>query len=134
MAAEAYASQESSTILLIEADPSLQRLIMLGLQHSGMQVIAARSLEALPTLDMQPPDLLVLDVDAGRMCDLSLLAKAQAVPQLASLPTIVLTWDAAMVQAPVAIPSSSVSSPTTDPQLAFLDKPFDARALYRTIK
>ena len=75
MAAEAYASQESSTILLIEADPSLQRLIMLGLQHSGMQVIAARSLEALPTLDMQPPDLLVLDVDAGRMCDWSLLAR-----------------------------------------------------------
>ena len=39
-----------STILLIEADPSLRRLMTLGLQHNGLHVIDACSQILLPLL------------------------------------------------------------------------------------
>src|SRR5436190_11152848 len=74
----------TSTILLIEADPSLRRLMTLGLQHSGMHVIEACSL-ALAPLTAQPFDLVLLDVDRGMTSDWSLLEKIQSNPQLASL-------------------------------------------------
>jgi CheY-like chemotaxis protein len=134
-------SQGISTILVIEADPSLQRLITLGLQQSGMEVIAARSLETLPTLDTRLPDLLVMDVDASRTRDWSLLEKVRTSPMFATLPTVVLTWDVALMEMSTLVAASvSPAAPTNsspqsfDSQLAFLDKPFDARALQRTIK
>ena len=46
-----------STILLIEADPSLRRLMTLGLQHNGLHVIDACSLNLAP-ITAQPIDLL----------------------------------------------------------------------------
>src|SRR5437660_11635273 len=133
-------SLSTSTILLIEADPSLRRLMTLGLQHSCMHVIEACSLEALTPITIQSLDLLVLDVDRGMTSDWSLLEKIQSNPHLASLPIVVLVWDHPLLD---STPSTTIFSPSTSeasmvavtyPQVTLLAKPFDARALYRTIQ
>jgi CheY-like chemotaxis protein len=127
-----------STILLMEADPSLRRLMALGLQHSGMDVIEACSLESLVPMTALPFDLVVIDIDRGAISDWSLLEKIQSSPHIASLPIVVLSWDgphtpsSAALSFSTAFPSVVVS--TCSEQMILLDKPFDARVLYRTIQ
>ncbi len=70
------------TVLLIEADRSLRRLIALGLQYRGMHVIEASSPTNLPALETQQPSLVVLDIDGEARSDHSLLAIAKAHPYL----------------------------------------------------
>jgi len=127
----------TSTILLIEADPSLRRLMTLGLQHSGMHVIEACSLEALAPFTAQSCDLVVLDVDRGMTSDWSLVEKIQSNPHFASLPIVALAWDHPGTPS-IPTPSPSIASTSmvvsTCSQIMLLDKPFDARALYRTIR
>lgn len=117
-----------STILLIEADPSLRRLITLGLQHKGMHIVEGNSLNLVP-IPAPSFDLVVLDVDRGMTSDWSLLEKIQSNPHLALLPIIVLSWDSGShtASAPMVVSNSSA-------QVILLDKPFDARVLYRTIQ
>ncbi|HLZ57581.1 MAG TPA: hypothetical protein VKR06_11590 [Ktedonosporobacter sp.] len=114
------------TILLIEADTSLRRLITLGLQHRDMQVIAASSLSSLPATGIPQPDLLVLDLDNGATSDPSSLALVQSDPHLSSVPAVVLAWDAQPT--PTVQQTSDLTSSTQ-----CLAKPFDARALHRSI-
>jgi DNA-binding response OmpR family regulator len=116
------------TILLIEADASLRRLIALGLQYRGMHVIEASSPRDFPPLEAQQPDLLVLDVDAGISSDWSLVTEAQAHPLLAALPIVVLTWD---YSSPEGIQQATIS---LQPCVTCLSKPFDARMLHTTIE
>src|SRR5215813_11285192 len=94
-----------STILLIEADPSLRRLMTLGLQHNGMHIVEASSLSLVP-VTAPSFDLVVLDVDRGVTSDWSLLEKIQSNPHLASLPIVVLSWDSSHTS-PSAMFSSS---------------------------
>src|SRR5215468_579045 len=83
----------TSTVLLIEADSSLRRLIMLGLCHSGTRVIEARSIQELPALDTQTLDLLIVDVDQGVKSDWLLLSTLHEQVHLATLPIIALSWE-----------------------------------------
>jgi len=117
------------TILLIEAETSLRRLITLGLQHRGMHVIEASSLASVPSIEAQQPDLLVLDVHSRATSDWSFLNAIQTHPQLSSLPKVVLAWDCQ--------PSEDANQATTtaaQTQIMCLTKPFDARTLYGTIE
>ena len=116
------------TILLIEADASLRRLIALGLQYRDMQVIEASSPGDLPPLETQQPNLLVLDVDAGISSDWSLVTEVQAHPLLATLPIVVLAWD---YSSPEGIQQATIS---VQPCVTCLSKPFDARTLHATIE
>jgi DNA-binding NtrC family response regulator len=113
-----------STVLLIEPDMSLRRLIALGLEHRGMQVIEVCSLTSLEDQLITDPDLLVLDIDNGYCDDASLLAAVQAHPYLSTLPMVVLAWDHAQF----------ATRDSTLPLLEFLGKPFDARLLHATIE
>jgi CheY-like chemotaxis protein len=126
-----------STILLIEADPSLRRLMTLGLQHDGMHVVEVNSLSLVP-ITAHSFDLVVLDVDRGMTSDWSLLEKIQSNPDLASLPVVVLSWDGSRTSPSAMLSSSSASTSmlvsTSSTQVVLLDKPFDARALYHTIQ
>lgn len=117
-------SETSSTVLLIEPDMSLRRLIALGLGHRGMQVTEISSLDVLAEQSIADPDLLVLDIDNGYCDDTELLAAVQAHPYLSTLPTVVLAWEPAQVS----------TRSTTLPLLDCLGKPFDARMLHATIE
>jgi DNA-binding response OmpR family regulator len=114
----------SSTVLLIEPDMSLRRLIALGLEHRGMRVIEMNSLAALADQPIEDPDLLVLDIENGCHDDPALLAAVETHPYLAKLPIVVLAWEQVL---PAARGASL-------PLRECLAKPFDARALHATIE
>ena len=114
---------KKSTVLLIEADASLRRLIALGLQHRNMAVVEASSLAH--ALSLETADLLIIDVDSGIHSDWSLLTNIQNSPIFATVPTIVLAWE----QLPVR-PTSAVATQT---QVTYLTKPFDARVMQESV-
>jgi CheY-like chemotaxis protein len=113
-----------STVLLIEPDASLRRLIALGLEHRGMRVIEVSSLTALEGRPITDPDLLVLDIDNGYRDDAALLEAVLAHPYLSALPIVVLAWE----------PTQFSQRNTPLPLLEYLAKPFDARMLHATIE
>lgn len=117
------------TVLLIEADMSLRRLIALGLEYRGMQVIAASSAGDMHTLEAKKPDLLILDVDGDRGSDWSLVEAAQGHPYLSTLPAVVLTWEC-----PIVVGAASEEQSPLQEHTTCLTKPFDARALYSTLE
>ncbi|MBA2391960.1 MAG: hypothetical protein H0V70_04365 [Ktedonobacteraceae bacterium] len=123
-------NEKKSTVLLIEPDPVLRRLMVLGLEHRGMQVIEARSAAHVTAFTKQQFDLLVLDLDGSAGHQRSFLADADALlvhPQFSSLPTILLAWEY-----PASI-STAQSTVTTATPIKYLTKPFDARVLHESI-
>lgn len=118
--------ETSHSILLVEPDASLRRLIALGLQYRGMHVIEVTSPASLPSLEMQQPDLVVLDIDGEVRSDQSLLLAAQEHPYLSTVPVVVLAWECALPE--------ELSQPSQHTKATCLTKPFDARALYETIE
>jgi DNA-binding response OmpR family regulator len=116
----------SDTVLLIEADKSLRRLIALGLQYRGIHVIEANSPMNLPVLETQQPGLVVLDIDGEAGSDHSLLVVAQEHPYLSSLPIVLLAWD--------CLVPAAVRQDNSQTQVTCLTKPFDARTLHTTIE
>jgi DNA-binding NtrC family response regulator len=119
-----HASRE--TILLIEADASLRRLITLGLYNRGMQVIDVSSPGELPDLKNQIPGLVILDVDGKAVSDHSLLPEIQSHPILSHVPAVVLAWDCFLPE--------DMQQDSACTQLTCLTKPFDARTLHTTIE
>ncbi|GLV57577.1 hypothetical protein KDH_44130 [Dictyobacter sp. S3.2.2.5] len=115
----------AATVLVLEADPTMRRLISLGLRHRGLEVIEAASLATISSTDIQSLDLLILDVDDGVSCDWTLLQTIQEQPELSDLPTVVLSWDPPMEEksAPLA----------TIEHCVCVNKPFDARALHEGV-
>jgi CheY-like chemotaxis protein len=120
------------TVLLIEADPSLRRLITLGLQDRGMCVITADSLDNLPLLETRSLSLLILDVDGGIHSNWSLITAAQAHFSLSTLPIVTLAWE----YPPIAVPAGLIDQPpdALSTTVTCLTKPFDARILHSTIE
>ncbi|GAC1362449.1 MAG: hypothetical protein NVS2B12_21050 [Ktedonobacteraceae bacterium] len=115
-----------STVLVFETDPSLRRLITLGLMHHGLHVIEADSLVAIEALDTRTVDVLVLDVDDAATCDWNLLETIQDQPRFASTAAVVLAWEAPLT-------GSSALALSTRTETTFVPKPFDARALHLSI-
>ena len=107
------------TVLLIEEDVSLRRLMALGLEYRGVQIVEAGDFS---TIAEQQADLLVLDVDGSVGSDWSLLAAVASHPYLSALPIVVLAWEDSL---PISVKRSNISC---------LTKPFDARALHATIE
>ena len=114
------------TVLLIEADRSLRRLITLGLQYRGMHVIEASCPTNLPGLESQLPDVVVLDIDGEAGSNHTLLSTIQSHPNFSTIPLVILAWDCQISN------GSHQNSPQT--YITCLAKPFDARTLYATIE
>ena len=116
------------SVLIIEANPSLRRMIALGLQYRGLRVIEAASLASFPESPAIVPDLMVIDIDGEAGNGQMLLAQVAAHPALAALPVVALAWeDHCAAEMCAGDTSHSVSS------RACLTKPFDARALHTAI-
>ncbi len=118
--------QTPSTVLVFEPDPSLRRLITLGLMHRSLRVVEADSLPSLNEMNVDGIDLLVLDVDNAVACDWELLDAIRAQPRFASVATIVLAWELPDLE-------SSSTAQSIQAHTPFLLKPFDARTLHETI-
>ncbi|WP_069806028.1 response regulator transcription factor [Thermogemmatispora onikobensis] len=113
-------SSRSRTVLVIEAEAPLRRLIALGLQQKGIMVIATAP-QHWPSLspDWQP-GLVIVDLDRRRRQDVSLLQIARIQAQVAGVPIIALSWETP--------PFSQ------DEAMLYVRKPFDARFLYALIE
>jgi DNA-binding NtrC family response regulator len=110
------------TVLLIEEDISLRRLMVLGLEYRGMHVVEAYAPGDFSATREQQADLLVLDIDGGISSDWSLLEAVASHPYLSALPIVVLAWEDSL---PISRRRSNISC---------LTKPFDARTLHTTIE
>ena len=114
------------TVLLIEADRSLRRLITLGLQYRSMHVIEASSPTSIPAFQSQHPDVVVLDIDSEVGSNHALLSTLQSHPYFSTIPLVILAWDCLVTSG-----SHQNSSKTS---ITCLAKPFDARTLHTTIE
>ena len=114
------------TVLLIEADRSLRRLITLGLQYRGMHVIEASSPTSIPALQTQHPDVVVLDIDSEVGSNHALLSTFQSHPYFSTIPLIILSWD--------FLVTSGSHENSAQISITCLAKPFDARTLHTTIE
>jgi CheY-like chemotaxis protein len=118
--------ERKQTVLLVEANRSLRRLITLGLQSRNMHVIEASSLERITTLQAQRPDVVVLDIDGEAGSDYTLLSTLKSYPYFTTIPLIVLSWDC-------LVPGGNQQYPAQT-SMTCLAKPFDARTLHATIE
>ncbi|HEY6286697.1 MAG TPA: hypothetical protein VIX20_13620 [Ktedonobacteraceae bacterium] len=114
------------TVLLIEADRSLRRLITLGLQYRGMHVIEASSPTSIPTLQSQLPDVVVLDIGSEVGSNHALLSTFQSHPYFSTIPLVILAWD--------CLVTSGSHQNGSHTSITCLAKPFDARTLHTTIE
>ncbi len=118
--------EKTQTILLVEAERSLRRLMTLGLQSHGMRVIEASSVEHITALQSQRPDVVLLDIDGETGSNYSLLSTLDTHPYFSTIPLIVLSWDC-------LLPGSKQNfHPRAS--LKCVAKPFDARTLHATIE
>ncbi|MEA2161849.1 MAG: two-component system, OmpR family, alkaline phosphatase synthesis response regulator PhoP [Solirubrobacteraceae bacterium] len=123
-------------IIIVEDDPDIQALLDLELRASGYDTAFARDGHgALALIQESPPDLILLDIGlpagesglpfSGTEVGLGLLEQLKSLPEVASIPIIVIT--------------ASTSSQTRERALSlgahgFIRKPFDAESLLATIK
>lgn len=131
-------NRAQATILLVESDDALRRLLALGLQHQGMRVIEASALDAVSVHHLPHADLLLLDMDNSIARDCSFLDEVREHPSLDALPIVALAWETpAMIPMMVGdgglLPGAIDRPLRYDGRVAYVAKPFDARALYATI-
>lgn len=86
-------AETKQTILVVEDDPDLTRLLRFRLEREGFQVRhAGDGGQALAALDAPPlPGLVILDVMLPVMSGFEVLARMRETPALAELPVVMLT-------------------------------------------
>ena len=116
----------AGTILLVDDDPVVRRILERYLSRLGYQVEQAGSgEELLKRLHHSLPDLVLLDLIMPGMDGYSLIAQIRSEPQFQNLPLLMVTGEPAHVHAPLA------REVGVD---GFVSKPFDFDELKRTIE
>jgi len=85
-------SEFAETILVVEDDDALRRLIEQVLVFDGFKVVSAsHGAEALRILNTMTPALVVLDLVLPWVNGLEVLATIRATPRLSAIPVVVVT-------------------------------------------
>ena len=112
------------TILVVDDDPDILKLISMRLNAAGYQTITANDgAEALLTIHMQRPNLVISDLRMPALDGVSLMDSAHET--LPSLPFIILTAHGSIPEAVNATQKGAFS---------FLAKPFDSQQLLQLVK
>lgn len=86
------AEPNSLRVLVVEDEPDIAALVAYQLAHAGFGVrTASTGTEALRALEMDPPDLMVLDLLLPEVNGLDILESVRAKEETQSLPVVVLT-------------------------------------------
>jgi len=113
-----------STILLVDDDPDILKLLSLRLTAAGYEVQAAESAErALAALAVSRPDLIITDLKMGGMDGMALFAEVRK--QAPTLPVIILTAHGTIPDAVTA---------TQHGVFGFQPKPFDGKLLLEQVE
>jgi len=84
-----------ATILTVEDEENIRRLLAVNLQARGHEVLEARSAEeGLPLLSTEPVDLVLLDIRLPGQSGWSMLEAMQQQPELRDIPVIVVSGEA----------------------------------------
>lgn len=112
-----------ATILVVDDDQDILRLICMRLMAAGYQTLTASDgAEALLTLHMQRPDLVISDLRMPTLDGISLMESAHETNP--TLPFIILTAHGSIPEAVQATQKGAFS---------FLAKPFDSQALLQLV-
>jgi len=112
-----------ATILVVDDDQDILRLICMRLMAAGYQTLTASDGgEALLTLHMQRPDLVISDLRMPTLDGISLMESAHETNP--TLPFIILTAHGSIPEAVQATQKGAFS---------FLAKPFDSQALLQLV-
>src|SRR5215218_10404418 len=112
------------SVLVVDDDPDLLRLMQIRLSAAGYAVTTAESAErALAQLAVARPRVVVTDLRMSGMDGMALFQSIQA--QNAALPVIILTAHGTIPDAVAAVKSGV---------FGYLTKPFDARTLLTEIE
>lgn len=85
-------AREHDTILIVEDDPTIARLLELHLTKEGYSVVrAGRGREALAICRATPPDLIVLDVRLPDISGYEVGMALRAAPDTQNIPIVILT-------------------------------------------
>jgi len=89
------------TIMIVDDDPQLCAALQFKLQRAGYQVSAVGSgRDLLVHLEIQQPDLILLDLMMPDMSGIEVLEYLRADPDLSSIPVVVVTaWGHTAMQA-----------------------------------
>ena len=112
------------TVLVVEDDEALRRLIEQALMFDGFRVLtASNGAEALRLLNQTTPALIVLDLVMPWVNGIEVLSTMRAIPRLHALPVVVVTGSA----------TTSRDLETYGP-LTILRKPLNVDALAPTVQ
>lgn len=110
-------------VLVADDDPLVPRITAKALGRKGWQVVTApQADQAVALAHAESPDAITLDLHLPGGDDLALLARLKSDAETASIPVIVVSGD---VDQGVAAEEAGA--------YAFLAKPVDLEALYRTL-
>ncbi|OYY49193.1 MAG: two-component system response regulator GlrR [Methylophilales bacterium 28-44-11] len=114
---------KSATILIVDDDPDILRLIDMRLQSAGYNTIKAHNgIAALATLAMQRPDLVITDLLMPELDGMALMEQLHQ--QHPTLPVIILTAHGTITDAVAATHQGAFS---------FLAKPFESQVLLQQV-
>jgi CheY-like chemotaxis protein len=113
-------------ILVIEDEPSIQRLIGYALQTKGYEVfVAGDGQQGLDTAGSKLPDLILLDMVMPHMGGMEVLQALQGDPRLKQIPVLVVTASAQKGDAEKAMRMGAAG---------YLIKPFHVPTLYDRVE
>ena len=113
-------------ILIVEDEPSIQRLIGYALQTKGYEVfIAGDGQQGLDAARAESPDLILLDMVMPEMGGMEVLEVLKSDPLLEHIPVLVVTASAQKGDAEQAIEMGAAG---------YLIKPFHVPILYERVE
>lgn len=120
-------AREKDTILIVEDDPAIARLLQVYLTERGYDILmAGRGEEALEICRTTPPDLILLDVRLPDISGYDVGIALRAAPNTQNIPIIVLT---AFSERHNRMTAHNVVKADY-----FLGKPFDIEEVYSVIR
>jgi CheY-like chemotaxis protein len=85
-------SRKSTYVLVVDDDPDVLGALLEALQTEGYEVQGARDgIDALKAIGRRRPDLIITDLLMPTMTGFELLAALHDDPQLATIPTLIIT-------------------------------------------
>jgi len=89
---EVHAAVAGKTVLIVEDEEPLRRVLRDLLERDGFHVLeAANGIQALDQIDRGAPDVVVLDLNLPQLDGFGVLARLRSKPATAKLPVIILT-------------------------------------------
>ncbi|AZF05452.1 EAL domain-containing response regulator [Pseudomonas sp. R5-89-07] len=119
-------ASQPATLLIVDDDPQVRKLLETLLQHEGYQTLSADSgEEALRLVAQQPPDLILLDIMMPGMDGYEVASHLKADETTANIPIIMLSA--------LSEPSARVSGLETGAE-EFLSKPVERVELWLRVR